>query len=117
MQTTELEPADSLFGGQLPALSSRQRSPIEMRFLPNSRASRDHAPGPSIANPAAIAVTMTESQNSLILATVTHISKIATATAEIGVHRPKSTRTPAPAARNRGASCASGTPAGVAITS
>jgi len=88
-----------------------------MRFLPNNRASRDHAPGPSIANPAAIVATMAESRNSLTLATVTQISKMTMAIAEAGVHMPRRTSTPAPAARKRGTSCAARIPSGIAVTS
>jgi hypothetical protein len=88
------------------------RRPTEIRFLPNSRASRDHAPGPSIAKPAAIVVTMMSSQISPMLVSASQSSAIAVTTPANGVHKPRSRSTPAAAARNRGASCSNRNPAG-----
>ena len=68
-----------------------------MRFLPNSNASIDQAPGPIIANVAPRAANISESRGSSTRDKTTHSSTMVTSAPPTGVHKPTRRRIPAPA--------------------
>jgi len=68
-----------------------------MCFLPKSRASMDHAPGPIIAKVAPRIATVTEMGGVVESVRSFHVSTTAITVPAIGVHRPNSSSTPAPA--------------------
>ena len=70
---------------------------LTMRFLPNSRASIDTAPGPIIAKLAARVAKMMEIQGSPTRARTIVTSMIATIVPNTGVHRPTRRNIPVPA--------------------
>lgn len=63
-----------------------------MCFLPNSRASIDHAPGPIIANVALSVARMTGIEGSTVRERMTQTSIKLTSVPTMGVHRPSKTK-------------------------
>lgn len=89
-----------------------------MRFRPNKRASSDHAPGPSIARPAATAETVMEGQKSVRLEErLSQSSRIAANPPATGVQKPTIRKSPAMAARNLDVVCSIGAVDGLANAS
>jgi hypothetical protein len=68
-----------------------------MCFLPNSRASTDHAPGPIIANDAESVANMIGIQGSAVRERSTQISTKLTSVPTTGVHRPTKMNIDSPA--------------------
>jgi hypothetical protein len=79
-------------------VSRLYRSLISMRFHPKSRASTDHAPGPSKANAMPSVPSRTLAHGSPVCEKRSSSSKTATNVPEIGVHRPARSSIPAPLA-------------------
>jgi hypothetical protein len=71
---------------------------ISIRFLPNRRASTDHAPGPIIASAAPKAPSLTCIHGSLQCDRTRHSSATAISTPATGVHKPTSNSVAEPAA-------------------
>ena len=73
------------------------RSRISKCFLPNRRASMDHAPGPIIASVAPDVANMMGSPSPPAQEKAIHTSTTATNIPQTGVHKPRSKSIPAPA--------------------
>ena len=93
--------------GRHPASANRAyQRVVSMRFLPNSRASMDQAPGPTIARLAPNAASMIGGQGFPGLEYAIHASTRTTRTPATGVHKPARRRIPATAPIVRGTNTA-----------